>query len=475
MGNELELKEMLDFIYSYNVNSNRNNILLNQTVIAENYLKRLKTLDKNGYEKIIKDIENKLKIIINKNTERISKSNNASKNLVTGNLTDYIINKIKFERLTDPKLIARYAYIELARNLYYDISYTKVSYEQKQIIVNTPIDVKNAKLFSYVVCSQWSELYSYILNCFGIENKIMQIPGQDHRWVEINLHNGEIIIADATDYIGNSIDFSNAKSMSETTGFYILPQRFSGLKLGDVFNDYQNMEMAKEILDRRRDNEDLDISLGYIDVPGGYLVNKLLKSNDLFNQKNRKFDDPKELLKYLEDTRKFLHNIKIPNNMDGYEIYAYYHKFIKPLPLQVRGNIAMKTVYADLFSYKQKTLKRKYFQAPSDYIKYLEELVYDRYYEYLNKSEQNNILEQIKQGLINSEEISNLILQEEIKVAELNRRLNPYYAINELIYYRSIIDPDLEDYYEYYEPGIGKRLIKSTEDAFNFKKSNKIG
>lgn len=85
MGNELELKEMLDFIYSYNMNSSRNNILLNQTVIAENYLKRLKTLDKKGYEKIIKDIENKLKIIINKNTERISKSNNASKNLVTGN------------------------------------------------------------------------------------------------------------------------------------------------------------------------------------------------------------------------------------------------------------------------------------------------------------------------------------------------------------------------------------------------------
>ena len=52
MGIELELKEMLDFIYSYNVNSNHNNILLNQTVIAENYLKRLKTIDKNRYEKI---------------------------------------------------------------------------------------------------------------------------------------------------------------------------------------------------------------------------------------------------------------------------------------------------------------------------------------------------------------------------------------------------------------------------------------
>lgn len=99
----------------------------------------------------------------------------------------------------------------------------------------------------------------------------------------------------------------------------------------------------------------------------------------------------------------------------------------------------------------------------------------DFIYSYNVNSNRNNILEQIKQGLINSEEISNLILQEEIKVAELNRRLNPYYAINELIYYRSIIDPDIEDYYEYYEPGIGKRLIKSTEDAFNFKKSNKIG
>lgn len=302
----------------------------------------------------------------------------------------------------------------------------------------------------------------------------MQIPGQDHRWVEINLHNGEIIIADATDYIGKSIDFSNAKSNSETTGFYILPQKYSGLKLGDVFSDYRYNDIAKDILDHRRDNEDLDISLGYIDIPGGYLVNKLLDSNELFNQTDRKFDNPKELLIFLEESRKYLHKLEVPNNMDGYEIFAYYHKFIKPLPLQVRGNIAMKTVYADLFSYKQNILKRKYFKAPSDYIKYLEELVYDRYYEYLNKNEKIAILEQIKKGLKSSEEISNLVLAEEIKVAELNRRLNPYYAINEVIFYRGIIDDTKEDYYEYYEPNIGKQLIKSTKEAVTFKRNNKI-
>ncbi len=410
---EIELKEMLDFIYSCNTSSNHENALLNQKTIAENYLTRLKEIDKHGYDKIIKDIENKLKFIISKNTEKKPKDSKIPVNLVTDSLTDYIINKVKSKRLTEPKLIARYVYIELARNLYYDISYTKVSNEQKQIIVNTPIDVKNAKLFSYVVCSQWSELYSYILNYFGIENKIMQIHGQDHRWVEINLHNGDIIIADATDYIGNSIDFSNAKSNSETTGFYILPQKYSGLKLGDVFSDYGYNDIAKDILDHRRDNEDLDISLGYIDIPGGYLVNKLLDSNELFNQTDRKFDDPKELLIFLEESRKYLHKLEVPNNMDGYEIFAYYHKFIKPLPLQVRGNIAMKTVYADLFSYKQNILKRKYFKAPSDYIKYLEELVYDRYYEYLNKNEKIAILEQIKKGLISSEEISNLVLAED--------------------------------------------------------------
>lgn len=476
MEYQAELKEMLDFIYSCDKRINKNNVLLNKAIIAEEYLRKLKTLNNTGYNKIIVDIENKLKLIIKENSSQKAKNrqNKIPQDLLTNNLTDYIINKIKLNKLTDPKLISRYAYIELARNLYYDISYTKVPYEQQQIIVNTPIDVKNTKLFSYVVCSQWAKLYSYILNYFGIDNKIMELPNQDHRWVEINLHNGEIIIADATDYIGSSIDFSNAKSMSATTGFYILPDTYRGMKLGTIFSDYSYNEIAKNILDHGRDNVDLDITLGYIDTPNGYLVNKLLNSSELFNQSNRKFDNQKELLKFLEETRKYIHNLPVPNNMDGYEIYAYYHKFIKNLPFQVRGNIAMKTVYADLFPYKQNALKRKYIKAPSDYIKYLEDLVYDRYYEYLNKNEKIAILEQIKQGLISSEEISNIILAEEIKIAELNRRLNPYYAINELTFYRSIVDDTKEDYYEYYEPGIGKQLIKSTSEARNFKKTNKI-
>ena len=301
----------------------------------------------------------------------------------------------------------------------------------------------------------------------------MQFDNQDHRWCETDLHNGEIIIADATDYIGNSIDLSNAKSISETTGFYILPQKYSGLKLSQVFSCYQTkdtIKIAKEIYEYRRDNEDLDISLGYIDSAGGYLVNKLLDSNELFHQRYRRFNDQKELLKFLEAARKYLYKLEIPNNMDGYEIFAYYYKFIKALPAQVRGNIVMQTVYADLFSYKQNILKRKYFKAPSDYIKYLEELVYDRYYEYLNKNENIAILEQIKKGLISSEKIGNLVLAEEIKIAGLN----PYYAINEVTFYHNSLDDTKDNYYMYYEPNIGKQLIKSDVDNIKFKNNNKI-
>ena len=68
---ELELKKMLDFIYACNVDSNHGNDLSNQTLMAENYLKRLKTIDKDGFDKIIRDIENKLKLIISRKQQNL--------------------------------------------------------------------------------------------------------------------------------------------------------------------------------------------------------------------------------------------------------------------------------------------------------------------------------------------------------------------------------------------------------------------
>ena len=71
-------------------------------------------------------------------------------------IADYIISIIKEKRLVDPKLIIRFAYLELCKYLYYDISYTKITdVSIKEIIVNTPVNPKTTKIFSYIVCSQW--------------------------------------------------------------------------------------------------------------------------------------------------------------------------------------------------------------------------------------------------------------------------------------------------------------------------------
>ena len=53
------------------------------------------------------------------------------------------------------------------------------------------------KIFSYVVCTQWLKLYTYILKEFGIDVQQKNIPNQDHVWGEIELNENEIIIVDA--------------------------------------------------------------------------------------------------------------------------------------------------------------------------------------------------------------------------------------------------------------------------------------
>ena len=49
-------------------------------------------------------------------------------------------------------------------------------------MVETPINAKNAKIFSYVVCTHWLELYTYIVQNFGINVKTMQRNNENHVW-----------------------------------------------------------------------------------------------------------------------------------------------------------------------------------------------------------------------------------------------------------------------------------------------------
>lgn len=398
----------------------------------------------------------------------------ASLDLINDSVSDYIIDLVKKKHLTDIELIARFVYIELSKYLYYDISYSKITDpSMRKIIVDTPIDVKNAKIFSYVVCTQWVQLYSYILSQFGIDVKIMRREGEDHAWGEVQLNNGNIIIVDATDYIMGSIDLSNAKSVNPTIGFLIVPDIFSGVKLQEVFNDIRFRSVRDELIPYYEANKDLDISLGYIDE-SGYLSDLIISENELFKKTDWIIRNEKEASAYIEKVKGFFSDLSIPNNIDGYEIYAYYHRFIKKLPINIRGRISMKTIFADSFSYKQARLRRKALKTPDDYLIYLKDLLYDRYYELLRDDDRESLKQFIllmKNG--EAEKFSEAMLNVELKVSEINRRLNPYYAINELLIQNNFNSNDSSLFF-IYEPGIGRKKFKSFDDAIQFKKVNNI-
>ena len=433
----------------------------------------MKKTKKDNKTSIIQASIKKLEIIINQiNAKNFQSSSTISKevalNLFSLSVTDYIKNLVKEKRLTDPLLISRFVYIELSKVLYYDISYVKQNdLQKKQLICNTQVDPEKEKIFSYVVCTQWLQLYSYILNSFDIKVRKMNIPGQDHVWGEIRLSNDRIAIVDATDYIDSSIDLSNAKSMSPTVGFVVLPDTYSGIKLYDVFHDRNNIDLAKKVKSYYELNRELDKSLGYI-TKKGYKVENIIEENDIFNYSKSVISDKEDLKRFSDLTTEFFKNLKIPNNIDGYEVFAYYQRFIKHLPANIAANLSQQTMYVDSFSYKQDKMSKKFLHAPSEYLKYLENEIYRRYYKYLSIEENNIILENIRNGATSSEKMRDLIASYELKIAQINRNLNLYYAINKIHFYEPYTSDTLA--IQLYEPMMGTQRFQSCEEFDDFKK-----
>lgn len=460
----------LVFIKKCDDDFSQNLFLQENAEIAKKYLTLLRKLQKSYNSNLISATIKKLDFII-KQIDAVNYHTYRKEsilNLVSLSVTDYIISLIMEKHLTDPLLIARYAYIELSKVLYYDISYFRQDdLAKKRLICDTPVDLKKEKIFSYVVCTQWLALYTYILKAFDINVIKRSIPGQDHVWGEIVLKDGRIVIVDATDYITSSIDLSNAKSISPTVGFAVLPKEYSGIKLYDVFNNRNYLEIANIVKKYYELNRDLDITLGYISKKG-YPAEIIIRENEIFNYPESVVTNPTDLNNFVNFTLDFFRNLKIPNNIDGYELYAYYYTFIKRLPKNIAANISQQTVYVDSFSYKQNKMSKKFLHAPSEYLKYLESLVYSRYYKYLTEEENNEFLKQMKEGHVNGEQVRDLIAKYEIMIAEINRNINLYYAINKLHFY----DPNTCDTIgiQLYEPMMGTKILNSIEEYNEFKK-----
>lgn len=303
---ESEIAEINDFISSCDKDFYNEIYDKDKINVARKYFQRVKQVtedDKNAYfvaisEKLWFIIRN-ISIHYKKNNSKSVKPEEALDLVSDTSITEYVTSLIIEKRLTDPKLIARFAYLELSKYVYYDISYSKISdRNRKDIIVNTPINVYNAKLFSYVVCTQWLQLYMCILSQFGMTVRKMNRTGEDHVWGEIDINDDEIIIVDATDYIGNSIDLSNAKSVSPTKGFLIVPKKYSGIKLFDIYNFAENREILKELSKYYELNREIDMTLNLI-KHSTYPIEEILNSSDLFSCTRSTIVDSKEASKFF--------------------------------------------------------------------------------------------------------------------------------------------------------------------------------
>lgn len=464
------ISEILEFTKKFDKDISQFGLLENAAK-AKKYLEFLKDLKKENNSTVLEATIKKLEFIIKKiyTVNFYGFWDENILDLVPLSVTDFIINLIRNKYLVDPLLIARYAYIELAKVLYYDISYVKQKdCVSKKKICDAVVNVHKEKIFSYVVCTQWLQLYTYILKQFGIEVSKKNIPGQDHVWGEIKLNDEQIIVVDATDYINSSIDLSNAKSVSPTVGFAVLPKEYSGLKLYDIFSNKNNSEMAKVVNDYYKLNRELDITLKYI-TEKGYPVERIIEENELFHYPKQIIKDPADIRRFLESIKIFFKKLKIPNNIDGYEIFAYYDMFIRNLPLNIRANVAEETLYVDSFSYKIKKLRKQFLHVPNEYLKYLESLIYSRYYKYLSEDENNAFLEQMRRVILNEEQLKEQIAKNELLIAEINRNISLYYAINKLHFYEPITAETVG--IQLYEPMMGIKCFSNTEEFNEFKRT----
>lgn len=242
------------------------------------------------------------------------------------------VNKSKFEKNSsilkneilanvDPELNdvgkARAAYIELNKRLHYDADYTKGDKNRKTEIYNKILSFDNFES-DRVVCKGWSELYRETLIEVGFSPDDIKIVkagnGVSHNWVEVDLHNGQILIADATDVLNHSTDLANSKMGDKLLGFVVTGAENTNTRLSKL-----PIEDLKNYSDSWRD----------FDRSNGLIGDKYL--SELYDESNNKFKNTALYNKIFGESNfnkcveKYF-SIDLPEGLDGYEAYPYYNK-----------------------------------------------------------------------------------------------------------------------------------------------------
>lgn len=286
----------------------------------KSYLDILPEKNNPDYYKVVADLYLRfinMGIKITKNDLSIIVERETQKSLDLGlNLKNEVLSIVDLS-LDKPSLIKQ-IYIELNKRLHYDESFFDGSEELKTIIYDYNASFDNLKNEN-VICKGWSQLYREILIEAGFSSNDIKIMSNNgaHYWIEIDLKDGNIIIADATDSnpILHANDLVNAKSGEVLAGLLILDKlKFSGYRLSSLYkhNGPSLIEYAKNIW------KNIDDKLNYTHN-GMYYPELQAKAASMFAGSpiyNEKFASVATKLNIMK-------NIKIPSEMDNFEKRIY--------------------------------------------------------------------------------------------------------------------------------------------------------
>ena len=185
-----------------------------------------------------------------------------------------------------------------------------------------------------VVCSNWSNIYYDLLNEAGIDPSKINIINQNselgvHRFVKIELDNGQIILADATNNINGMTDLLNAKLGKKTGGFIITTQEeYDNLKntCGSDFNTFKALQgKTIGIID------ELDKMIGFDDTKYSKNIKMIEEYYSSTSSKEVRTEDKIEVLKYLlegKDDYSALDTYLLAKDNAGYFFKTAYSDFI---------------------------------------------------------------------------------------------------------------------------------------------------
>ena len=230
-------------------------------------------------------------------------------------LLDATVQSLISDTNNDTQAIVK-LYSELVRILHYDESVT-TDMSNALSRVDSSMDLLNMPDGDNVVCSEFASIFRDLLIRAGLSEEnvhIMSAKNIDgsivHQWVEIDLGDGNIMIADAADYMNGRTDFTSAKAGLDFVGLAILDKKYSKTRLRDaivngvmyVDGKRQNTGMSgiDLIKSGRLKIKDVVTQLGPLNLGEYEIVEGLFENIDF---EDRSIDDKIDLInQILEDT-----------------------------------------------------------------------------------------------------------------------------------------------------------------------------